>query len=266
MRAYSDKQNAQAKAYYSDRFFKTPQLETLKVSSDEVFFKDLKSIEAKFDISKAYVQRAQLVLFINPKDNKKVLKHLRDELDYTMLCELSAIDWLAKSNQFEIFYQMLSMKKRKRLRVKMFIDKDEAIESVVSIFKSANWAEREMYDMYGVRSNNHPYLKRLIMPDDWTGHPLLKTYPLIGDEAGQWYEIDTIFGKEYRDVVGPEIRDTKAVDLKDTKNFARVGCEVPYGAKASTKKTDFGEFQEEGGVPFITRFKKDSFKILKNRK
>jgi NADH-quinone oxidoreductase subunit C len=104
------------------------------------------------------------------------------------------------------------------------------------------------------------------MPDDWTGHPLLKTYPLIGDEAAQWYEIDTIFGKDYREVVGPEIRDTKRIDPKDTTQFARVGCEVAYGTKPSTKKTDFGEFQEEGGVPFVTRFTKDRQKTLKNRK
>ncbi len=266
MRAYTDKQNAQAKAYYSDRFYKAPQLPQEKVSSDKVFAADLKSLKEKFKISKSYIQKGQMVLFIEPSDIKAVMKHLRDELDYDFLSELSAIDWLAKSNQFEIFYQMLSMTKRKRLRVKYFINNGDAVDSVTDIFNSANWAEREMFDMYGVVANNHPYMKRVIMPDDWTGHPLLKTYPLIGDEAAQWYEIDTIFGKEHRAIVGPEIRDTKRVDMKDTKNFARVGCEVAYGAEPSSKKTDFGEFQEEGGVPFVTRFTKDRQKTLKNRK
>jgi len=266
MRAYSDKQNVQAKAYYSDRFFKAPQLPKEKVSSDKVFAADLKSLKEKFKIGESYIQKGQMVLFIEPSDIKKVMKHLRDELEYDFLCELSAIDWLAKSNQFEIFYQMLSMSKRKRLRVKFFIDKKEAVESINEIFHSANWAEREMYDMYGVIVNNHPYMKRLIMPDDWTDYPLLKTYPLIGDEAAQWYEIDTIFGKEHREIVGPEIRDTKRVDQKDTVNFARVGAEVPLGAKPATGKTDYSEFQEEGGVPFITRFTKDKQKTLKNRK
>lgn len=266
MRAYTDKQNAQAKAYYSDRFYKAPQLPQEKVSSDKVFAADLKVLKEKFKVSKSYIQKDQMVLFIEPSDVKAVMLTLRDELEYDFLCEMSAIDWLAKSNQFEIFYQMLSMTKRKRLRVKFFIDKKEAVESVSEIFNSANWAEREIYDMYGVIVNNHPCMKRLIMPDDWTGHPLLKTYPLIGDEAAQWYEIDIIFGKDYREVVGPEIRDTKKVDTKDTKNFARVGHEVPYGTAPSSKKTDFSEFQEEGGVPFITRFTKDRQKTLKNRK
>ncbi len=266
MRTYTDKQNAQAKAYYSDRFYKAPQLPKKDASTDEIFSADLKSLESKFKISEAYIQRDQLVIFIEPSDINAVMLHLRDELDYDFLSELSAIDWLAKSNQFEIFYQMLSMKKRKRLRVKYFIDNGAAVDSIVEVFKSADWAEREMYDMYGVVANNHPYMKRLIMPDDWTGHPLLKTYPLIGDEAAQWYEIDTIFGKEHREVVGPEIRDTKRVDPKDTTQFARVGKEVPYGAKPTNEKTDFSEFQEEGGVPFITRFTKDRQKTLKNRK
>ncbi len=266
MRAYTDKQNVQAKAYYSDRFFKAPQVPQEKVSSDEVFAADLKSLKEKFKIGKSYIQKGQMVLFVEANDIKEVMKHLRDELEYDFLSELSAIDWLAKSNQFEIFYQMLSMTKRKRLRVKFFINNGDAVESIVDVFKSADWAEREMYDMFGIVANNHPYMKRLIMPDDWTGHPLLKTYPLIGDEAASWYEIDTIFGKEHRAVVGPEIRDTKRVDQKDTKNFARVGSEVAYGAKASNAKTDFSEFQEEGGVTFITRFTKDKQKTLKNRK
>ncbi len=266
MREYSDKKNVQAKAYHSDRFYKSPQLAKEKVSSDKQFSEDLKSLKTKFKISESYIQKDQMVLFIEPSDIKEVMKFLKEEIEYDFLCEMSAIDWLEKSNQFEIFYQMLSIKKRKRLRVKFFINNGEAVESIVDVFNSANWAEREMYDMFGIVANNHPYLKRLLMPDDWSGYPLLKTYPLIGDEAAHWYEIDVIFGKEHRKVVGPEIRDTKRVDQKDTTQFARVRSEVPYGAKPSNEKTNFTEFQEEGGVPFITRFTKDRQKTLKNRK
>jgi len=94
----------------------------------------------------------------------------------------------------------------------------------------ANFAEREMYDMFGIVANNHPELKRILMPEDWVGHPLLKTYPLQGDEAASWYEVDKIFGKEYRDVIGPELRDPSRIDRGDTQRFARVGKEVPFGA------------------------------------
>jgi NADH-quinone oxidoreductase subunit C len=88
------------------------------------------------------------------------------------------------------------------------------------------------------------------MPDDWQGHPLLKTYPLIGDEAAQWYEVDKIFGEEARDIIGPELRDSAQVDRYDTTRFARLGHEVPVGTKI-TKDNEPDtpiRYQEEGGV------------------
>ena len=75
-----------------------------------------------------------------------------------------------------------------------------------------------------------------------------KSYPLQGDEDAPWYEIDTIFGKEHREVVGPEIRDTKRIDPKDTKNFARIGKEVEYGANPKEWDENYDDFQEEDGV------------------
>jgi len=265
MREYQNRKNAQAKAYYSDRFFSAPPVPTMEVDSDEIFSADLKSLKSEFKISKSYIQAGQMVLFIEPKDIKALMIHLKEKLSYDFMSEMSAIDFLEKRGEFDIFYQMLSMTKRKRLRVKFSIKSDEAVESIADVFSSANWAEREMFDMFGIIVNNHPYLKRLIMPEDWNGYPLLKTYPLIGDEAGQWYEIDTIFGKEHRDIVGPEIRDTKRVDAKDTTQFARVRHEVPYGEKPSSKPTNYGQFQEDGGVTLITKFNVEP-KILKERK
>jgi NADH-quinone oxidoreductase subunit C len=266
MRRYSDKTNAQAKSYYNDRFFISPRLPKVDPATDEVFAADVAKLKENFSILETYIEKDQLVVIIEPNDIKPLMTVLKNELEYNFLCELSAVDFLAKRGGFEIFYQLLSISKKKRMRVKFFINDGEAVESLYDVFKSSDWAEREMYDMFGIKSNNHPYLKRLIMPDDWHGHPLLKTYPLVGDEAAQWYEIDTIFGKEHRDVVGPEIRDTKFVDPKDTTQFARVGHEVPYGEKPSAKPTDFSNFQEDGGVPFITKFTKENQKVLKDRK
>ncbi len=265
MRQYQDRKNAQAKAYYSDRFYSAPPVPTTDVADDDVFAADLKALESKFKILKSYVQAGQMVIYIQPEDIKAIMIMMKDELAYNFLSEMSAIDFLAKSGEFEIFYQLLSMTKKKRVRVKFTIKEDQAVETISDVFKSADWSEREMFDMFGIIVNNHPYLKRLIMPEDWHGYPLLKTYPLIGDEEGQWYEIDTIFGKEYRDVVGPEVRDTKRVDPKDTKHFARVGHEVGYGEAPSSKPTDYSKFQEEGGVPLISKFNKEP-KILKDRK
>ena len=167
-----------------------------------------------------------------------------------ILVELSAIDYIDTKGGFEIFYEMLSTSKRKRIRVKTFIEEGEAIESVECLFRMANWSEREMYDMFGIVANNHTFLKRILMPDDWHGHPLLKTYPLHGDEAAQWYEVDKIFGKEARDIIGPEIRDSASVDRYDTQRFSRLGHEVPKGTniKEGEEPDTPIRYQEEGGV------------------
>ena len=256
MRKYTDKKDVQKKAYYSDRFFVAPMVPRVNVDADEIFQADLDALSAKFSIKESYIEAGQLVLIIDAKDNFAFIKMLKEEQAYTQLSEMSAIDWIADKGEFEIFYQLLSMSKRKRLRVKCSIAQDEAIESVTPLFRLADWAEREMYDMFGVIVNNHPYMKRLLMPDDWEGHLLLKTYPLQGDDKAQWYEVDKIFGKEYRDIIGPENRDASRIDVKDTKNFSRIKHEVLKGAKYSEDKTSLMRFQEEDGVFMITKFDK----------
>ena len=264
MRVYQDKNNAQKKAYYTDRFWVAPQIAKFDVEIDEIFAKDVAHLREKFTIIEAYIQKDQLVIYIKPSDNVNVLQCLKEELSYNFLTEHSAIDWLEKRGEFEIFYQMLSTCKRKRLRIKFFIKEKEVIKSVTGLYKSANWAEREMYDMFGVIISGHPYMKRLLMPDDWFDHPLRKTYPLHGDEAAQWYEIDKIFGKEYRDIIGPEERDSARVNEQDTHRFARLNHEVAFGEKASVEKT-FTDYQEEGGVFIVKKLKKADAKILKER-
>lgn len=264
MRKYIDKKNVQAKPYYTDRFHVVPQIPKEDISSDAIFAKDVKDLESSFFVKEAYIQKGQLVIYINAKDNVEVLKFLRDKLHYNFLSEHSAIDWLAKSGEFEIFYQLLSTSKHKRMRVKFFIKEKEEIKTVSNIYKSADWAEREMYDMFGVRIVGHHYMKRILMPDDWHDYPLRKTYPLHGDEEAQWYEIDKIFGREYRDVIGPEERDSAKIIKEDTHNFARINHEVNFGEPYSEEKVET-DYQEDGGIFIVKKLKKSDSKILKER-
>jgi NADH-quinone oxidoreductase subunit C len=266
MRAYTPKDDVQAKSYYTDRYYVAPQVAKQPVESDAVFAADLAALKEKFEVTDAYIQVEQMVVIIHAKDNYAMLEFLRDELDYTQLSEMSAIDWLAKSGQFEIFYQMLSMEKRKRIRIKCFITQDEAINSVEKLFRSADWSEREMYDMFGVKINNHPFMKRILMPYDWEGYPLLKSYPLHGDEFAAWYEVDKIYGKEAREAIGPEIRDAARVDRYDSERFARLGYEVPKGVEVTGKelKTPLG-YQEEGGVFMIDKFDEEKSVVITDR-
>ena len=266
MRAYTPKDDVQKKPYYSDRYWVAPQIAKSDVSEDAVFAADLEAIKASFEVLDAYIQVEQMVVVINACDNFGVIELMKNELEYNQLSELSAIDWLAQEGKFEVFYQMLSMSKRKRVRIKCKIGEKESIESVEKLFRSADWSEREMYDMFGVVVNNHPYMKRILMPDDWEGYPLRKTYPLHGDEFAQWYEVDKIFGKEARDIIGPENRDSARVDRYDTERFSRLGHEVPRGTDITQGEPETTvQYQEDGGIFLIERFEAEKSVVISDR-
>jgi len=263
MRAYRPKDDVQKKSYYTDRYYVAPQVPKQEVESDETFAADLAAIKSKFKVQDAFIQVNQMVVYINASDIYSVLEMMRDELEYTQLSEMSAIDWLAKDDTFEIFYQMLSMTKRKRIRIKYSIKNGQAVDSVEKLFRSADWSEREMFDMFGIEANGHPFMKRILMPYDWQGNPLLKTYPLQGDEFAAWYEVDKIYGKEARDIIGPELRDTARVDRYDSERFARLGYEVPKGTEITGNEPKNEEdYQEDGGVFLIKKFTKESSKVI----
>jgi NADH-quinone oxidoreductase subunit C len=265
MRPFTDKKNTQQKEYYTDRFRVSKTLDKTPPNSDEIFEKDFAKLSSKFQINDAYIEAGQLVIWIESADNVKILKFLKTTLAYNNLSEMSAVDFLAKNGEFEIFYQMLSMQKRKRLRVKCRIKENESLKSAIGVYKSADWAEREMYDMFGISIEGHPYMKRILMPDDWSGYPLRKTYPLQGDETAQWYEIDQIFGKEYRELIGPEIRDSALIEKENTRGYARIGHEVHFDEPYSEKSSKIGDYQEEDGVPFVKKIKKSRSVTLKKR-
>jgi len=263
MRKYTPKDNVQGKAYYTDRFWVAPQVPTQEAEEGSHFDRVVKALSSKIAVKDAAVQIGQLRVVVNATDNVEALKILRDECGYAMCSELSAVDYLAKDGEFEIFYQMLNLDEAKRVRVVCRIKEGEAIESVYPLFKLANFAEREMFDMFGIQVNNHPFLKRILMPEDWEGHPLLKTYPLQGDEFASWYEVDKIFGKEYRDIVGPENRDPARVDRYDSQRFSRIGYEVPFGAELNENS------EKENPIEYSETFMVDynsGSKILEKRK
>jgi NADH-quinone oxidoreductase subunit C len=261
MRKYTPKDNVQGKSYYTDRYWVAPRVPRLEVEAESHF---ATVVEALGELAnESYVEIGQLVIQIDAIKNLEVMTILKESCGYTQCSEQSAVDYLAKDGEFELFYQLLNITEAKRVRVVCRIKKGEAIESITSLYKSANFAEREIFDMFGIKVNNHPFLKRILMPDDWEGHPLLKTYPMIGDEFASWYEVDKIFGKEYRDVIGPENRDPSRIDRYDTKRFSRVGYEVPFAA-------DISEGEKEQAVEYsetiLVDYTKDSGKQLDHRR
>jgi NADH-quinone oxidoreductase subunit C len=267
MRKYTPKDSVQRQSYFSDRFFVTPPVPRFNPNSDEIFAKDFAEIDYSIQVKEGYIENNHLVIIIDKSFLISCVKTLKEKLEYDMLIELSAIDYLAKKDGYEIFYEFLSLSKHRRIRVKCFLQKDEAINSLTPFFSSANWSEREMYDMLGVKVSGHPNMKRIIMPDDWYDHPLKKTYPLQGDEAASWYEVDKIFGKEARDIIGPEQRDPAAIDRYDTTRFARLGHEVPFGMDISQFEPETSiSYEEEAGNTLVKKLKPEESVVLKRRR
>jgi len=115
----------------------------------------------------------------------ELLRFLRDdaELAFDFLMDLFGVDYLEMeaAERFAVVYHLYSMKHGHRLRVKAFIpETSAAIDSVAGIYPAADWAERETYDQYGIRFTGHPDLRRILNPDDFTGHPLRKDFPVEG--------------------------------------------------------------------------------------
>jgi NADH-quinone oxidoreductase subunit C len=107
-----------------------------------------------------------------------LMRFLRDELTFDVLVDLTAVDWPEREPRFEVVYHLLAMDRRERLRVKAGVPESPAeIDSVVSVWPAANWLEREVWDMYGIRFRGHPDLRRLLLYDEFEGHPLRKDYP-----------------------------------------------------------------------------------------
>jgi len=119
----------------------------------------------------------------------EVLQTLRDdaELQFEMLSDLTAVDYLGEQPRFEVVYHLYSVAKNQRVRIKARVFEDTPeISSVVLLYPSANWMEREVFDLYGIHFKGHPDLRRILLYDEFEGHPLRKDYakerrqPLVG--------------------------------------------------------------------------------------
>lgn len=120
-------------------------------------------------------------IIIAPGDLRDVAEALKtdEKLDFNFLMDITAVDYLKRKPRFEVVYHFYSMAHNARLRVKVVVEEgEETVPSLSDLWRSANWAEREVWDMYGIRFDGHPDLRRILMYEEFEGHPLRKDYPI----------------------------------------------------------------------------------------
>jgi NADH-quinone oxidoreductase subunit C len=108
---------------------------------------------------------------------------LRDnpEFPFNFLSDVTCVDWYPSEPRFEVIYHLLSISKKERVRLKVRLDgSSPVVESITAVWPGANYFEREVFDLFGIRFTGHPYLRRILMPEDWEGNPLRKDYPVEG--------------------------------------------------------------------------------------
>jgi len=134
-------------------------------------------------IAEVIESRGETTVVLARRDLIRICEFLAHDqsLAFTFLSDITAVDRFPMEPRFEVNYQLLSMQRRERVRIKVRLSgADAVLPSVVGIWPTANWLEREIFDLFGIRFEGHPGLTRILMPDDWEGHPMRKDYPVEG--------------------------------------------------------------------------------------
>ncbi len=150
--------------------------------------KNLEDLEKKINselttkVLSSKINHNQIYLSINDKDLLDVILFLKTNSNtkFNQLIDITAVDYPEKDRRFKIVYLFLSHEKNQRLILNLFIKENEFVTSLTSIFPSANWMEREVFDMYGIEFKNHPDLRRILTDYNFKGYPLRKDFPLTG--------------------------------------------------------------------------------------
>lgn len=144
--------------------------------------------------------RDQLSVQVPPESIVDLARFLRDDpqLSYNALENLCGVDYLGREPRFEVVYHLLSYKNRHRICLKVGLPEQHPhVASLTVLWPTANWHERETFDMFGVIFDGHPSLERILMPDDWEGHPLRKDVPLGYEEVAFTFNENRIYAQKH---------------------------------------------------------------------
>jgi len=141
----------------------------------------VKRYKARFGdgIRESWTDRKQAILVVAREQLLEIARYTRDGEQFDLLADLTAVDWPKREKRFDLVLMLYSFAKNERLRLKAHIAENEPVASVESVWPTANWLEREVYDMFGIVFEGHPNLKRLLLPEEWQGFPLRKDYDIL---------------------------------------------------------------------------------------
>jgi len=146
----------------------------------------VEKLQGKFAASILEVKedRGDWIVTVKKEEIVAVLAFLKKECAFSMLTDVTAVDYQGKlEDRFMMVYQLTSVANKDRIRIKAPVSESDCrIESATQAFASANWLEREVFDLFGITFDKHPDLRRILMTQDWVGHPLRKDYPLQGPD------------------------------------------------------------------------------------
>jgi NADH-quinone oxidoreductase subunit C len=131
-------------------------------------------------IAAGKLDRGELTLEIVPAKIASICGFLKYDQKFVRLSSVTAVDRYPAAPRFEVVYHLHCVEQKLRVRLKCRLEGEPEIESVTSVWRGANWYEREVFDLFGIKFTNHPDLRRIMMPEDWFGHPLRKDYPVTG--------------------------------------------------------------------------------------
>ena len=151
----------------------------------------VKKLKAQFGsgISEASTYLGQSYMVVDRSLLPNVHHVLRDQEQFDYCVDITAVHYPKREKSFDVIWILYSFARNERIRVKTLIGEAESLPSVTEIWATANWLEREVFDMFGIRFDGHPDLKRILLPEDWKGHPLRKDYGII-QQDNEWVKIN----------------------------------------------------------------------------
>jgi NADH-quinone oxidoreductase subunit C len=138
-------------------------------------------------ISETSTYLGQSFIVCKPDAAASLIEYLKLEADFDYLVDLTAVDWPKRPERFDLVYILYSFARNERIRVKTYIAEGYRPQSVVGIHLTANWLEREVYDMFGIQFAGHPDMRRILLPEEWEGFPLRKDYGII-QQDDRWVQ------------------------------------------------------------------------------